>query len=408
MRRFIIWVILEYKRAVKILPFLLIEAIVLILFIGTIAFCTQKIEENKNQTEEKMIIAYATEDKNKLMDLALSYVESMESVKDIYEFVQVDLEQGKTMLAKGEAIAFIVLPENIVEGILDGKNPPAIIYLPKNISPIGHVFEVIVDSGIGMLQIAQAEVYAANDICVNYNGYDSISDMLYDINIFNINLVFYRENLFKIKSVSATENLPIINYYCAAGMVLYLLFVGLSFCLYFQRTSKECEKQLEVRGISFSLQGIGKLLVIFSLLLISSIIPVLLALIFHQLDMIHITLTFSKIIGGMLCLVATAEVILFLYMVMKSTKGAMLCLGFLSIVSCFFSGVFIPSALLPIKIRSIGEWLPTTWMKHIWLSWFQESEVIHVFLWKLVIFILLSFGILHLVPFILSRQKGAN
>lgn len=403
MKRFWLWLLLEYKRAVKILPFVLAEAMVLMIFIGTIAFCAQKLNQ-RGDDQEKAVIALAAEEDNSLLNMAVSYVESMESVKSFCRFEHVSPERGKEMLQSGEALAMIELPETMVEGILNGENQPAVLYMPKETTSTGQVFEALAEAGIGMLQVAQAEIYAINDIAVENSRSDSISDMEYDINIFNINLAFNRENAFKMRSMSVTENIPIVSYYCAAGLVLYLLLNGLSLCIYFDRTNQECERQLRTAGVGLPLQVLGKVSVAAFLLSVSGLLPLLIYTVLHKMGLLTLYLHPMNLLGGVLCVGCTAVILVLIYRCTDNLKGALLCIGFLSLILCFVSGIFLPSALLPVKIRTLAEWLPTTWMKRIWLGWFQQDSTLGTEWWKVLLFSLAGYGIM-MVPAVLRPLK---
>ncbi len=410
MKRFCIWLLLEYKRAVKILPFVLAEAMVLMGIISAIAFCAQKTADAEEKNSEKAVIALVAE-KNQLLDMAVAYMEGMQSVESFCRFEQVTFEQGKRMLQSKEAIAMIVLPDTVIEGILDGTNQPAALYLPKEMSAAGKVFEALADSGIGMLQMAQAEIYTINDICVEYGRTDSISDMEYDINFFNINLAFGREDIFKMRNVSVTENLSFVSYYCSAGMVLYLLLAGLSFCTYFERTNAECERQLRLAGIPAAWQTAGKLFVVSFLLIVSCLIPFLLYAVLWKGGILNLYFSVPNILGVLLCILCTAVILLLLYRIAGSTKGALLLIGIISIVSCFLAGVFIPSVLLPAQIKTLAGFTPAVWMKQLWASWFQEGAFPKTAAWKTTGFSVAVFGLLCLcsdIPRFVGRRRSGN
>lgn len=402
MKRFCIWLLLEYKRAVKILPFVLAEAMVLMCFIGTIAFCAQKATDTEHADEEKPVIAVAAEEENRLLDMAVSYIEGMKSVESICRFEKMNYEEGKRALQNGEVIAMIVLPNAVVEGILNGTNQPAALYLPKDMSAAGKVFEALADAGIGMLQTAQAEIYTINDIAVAYDRTDTISDMEYDINIFNINLALNRENVFKMRSLSVTENLSVINYYGSAGMVLYLLLAGLSLCTYFERENPACERRLRLAGVSATGQTFGKVLVVFSVLIVSSLIPAVLYGLLQRAGILTVYFSPANLLSALLCILCTSVILVFIYRIAGSIKSALLFIGIGSILLCFLSGIFIPYALLPSPMRTLAEFLPTTWMKQLWGAWLHKGEAF----WPAILKTAGFSALLFLVTCLISQRKG--
>lgn len=404
MKRFWVWLLLEYKRAVKILPFVLAEAMALMAVIGAIAFCAQKMTLSDTENKDKAVIALAAEADNRLTEMALSYIQGMQSVASFCRFEQVDFEQGQRMLQSGQAIAMIVLPDTVIEGILDGTNQPAVLYMPKNLSAAGQIFEALTDAGIGMLQTAQAEIYTINDIAVEFGRTDTISDMEYDINIFNLNLALSRENVFKMRGLSVTDNLSIVSYYLAAGMVFFFLLTGLSLCPYFEKENRDCERQLRLSGVPAAGQILGKVSAVFLLLAAAGFIPAAVFGVLCKAGMLTLYFSPANVPGTLLCLLCTAVTLVFFYRMAGSTKSALLWIGIGGAAVCFLAGVFVPSALLPSNMRTLAEYLPIVWMKQLWSGWFYEGEVLWPALCKTAGFSVFLFGL----TCFLSERKGAG
>ena len=149
---------------------------------------------------------------DKLTSFALTYIKHMDALKG-----WCSLEEGQEALQQQELAALIVLPEHVVEGIMDGTNEPAKLYLSGHSKALGYVFEELANAGIGMLAVAQAQIYATDDI-LSQAGIDrqEIEQQYQQIDMHNLNLVMNRSMLWREDSISATGTAGAAVYYNGA------------------------------------------------------------------------------------------------------------------------------------------------------------------------------------------------
>lgn len=229
------WLQMEYKRAAVMLPLILkragILAAVCFAAAGMLAFCAGVMQQGRG--EAKLKVGY-TAPSNQLTDLAVSYVQSMESVQSICSLEAVSASEGRQRLENGELSAWIVLPDDVINEILSGSNVPATLYLREDAGSDGGVgaagsilFEELATAGMGMLGTAQAEIYAAADIFKELAPQAATEQLLqtvYDaVNNFNLRTVAGREKVFRTKTLSVTGNDTIAVYYASAVLTVYLL-----------------------------------------------------------------------------------------------------------------------------------------------------------------------------------------
>ena len=128
-----IWLQMEYKRAAVMLPLILkragIFAAVCLAVAGMLVFCAGVMQQGRG--EAKLKVGY-TAPSNQLTDLAVSYVQSMESIQSICSLEAVTEQEGRERLENGELSAWIVLPEDLINEILSGSNAPATLYLRES------------------------------------------------------------------------------------------------------------------------------------------------------------------------------------------------------------------------------------------------------------------------------------
>lgn len=372
MKRFCIWLKTEYKRAVFLLPSLLKRAVLVLLGIGLLLFCAQKWMETENGGS--MIQVGYTADDNPLTDLAVSYVENMESVRSFCRLLPVTEEAGKEKLRQGELTALIVLPEHAVEGILDGENIPGRLYLSEQAKPLGVLFEELAEAGVGLLQTAQAEIYASDSLTEKFGeGREALAGMYREIDAFNLNLVMNREEYFRRRSLSPTGNQSLAVYYGSALLTLWLLGSGLFFGAYLKRDIREQTMLLFRRRIPLWAQLAGRSLVTVLLLCFMGGLTALLLLlpgIRENLRPIWSLQACGLLLLGLCCGAAFLQL---LYLLADSPAAAVLLLGTAVLFMGYVSGCFLPSALLPEVVEKLAFLSPASYLKEVFVLLFTGN-----------------------------------
>lgn len=362
MKKYLFWLKTEYKRAAVLLPKILLKAVMLALSVGMIAFCGQKIA-NRDSEHALVQIGYTAAD-DRLTGLAVSFVENMESVKNFCRLLPMTEEEGLNKLQKGEISALLVLPENVIEEILYGSNAPAKLYVADNDSPFGMLFAELGKAGVGMLQTAQAEIYATGMLAEKFScGYYRLTQMYEEIDAFNLEIVLNREQYFKSRSLSKTGSQSIAVYYGSAIFTMYLLLSGLFFGSYLARSRTEQQmlfKRLRILPVG---QAVGRLFVTVDMLCFLLLLP---ACAFF-LPVVRSLLKVSLSGGGLLLLLSAvcfaAVWLQVLYLLAENHRTAMLSVGVSTLIMGYFSGCFVPSPLMPQIAVKISAFLPTTYVK---------------------------------------------
>lgn len=391
MKRYLFWLKIECKRAAALLPGILVKAIVLVLTISMIAFCAGKVFFS--QEEEKQISIGFVADDNALTDMLLMFIENMESVKKWCDLVPVTEEEGLAMLEQGELLGLAVLPENVVEEIISGRNEPAKLYLSEDLAPLGMVFDELASAAVRLLQVAQAQIYAAYDLAEEWNVSSSeLSEMCNKINLLNLQIALSRESFFETTQLSVTGQDSFMTYYGGALLTLYLLFAGLFFGKYIKRSSLEQEMLEKRMGISKSAQLFGRILVTVALLFVVLLLPLPLLICAHGSGILRITLSVQSICLLVLVLFCIAAMLQLIYMISDNHRFAVLLVGMNGVIMGYLTGCFLPTPLLPRIVERISVFLPVYYIKYAVTMLFATRDgvflqtVLYLFLWSCLLF----------------------
>lgn len=358
------------------LPLILRRAMILtavsLMAAGMIAFCVKTVWANDNELP-KLRIGYAAEE-NMMTNLAVSYIQNMESIQSICSLEAVTEQEGKQLLESGALSALIVLPPDVMNEILSGSNTPAALYLPPKsagalsdggLRAVGELlFEELATAGMGMLGTAQAEIYAAEAVFQELSA-EALQSLYDDINQFNLKTVTGREKLFQTKTLSLTENDTYVVYYGSAFLTVYGLLAGLFFGVFCKRSSLQQTMAAKRIGVGYAAQFAVRCQAGFLLMLLTLLLPFgLLIVILPRLDkFLTIHLTAYGVIALFFMILFLTVYFMMIYQIVEKRESALVVIGISAVLQAYLSGCFIPSVLLPQAVVSIGKLLPAAMLK---------------------------------------------
>lgn len=364
----------EIRKAVYMFPRMLLQAILLMALIGMIAFCTVKTMEREPLAVRADIGVVVRED-DRVARMALQYVENLESASQVCHFIQMPEEEGFRALEKGEIAALIVLPEQIVQGIMDGRNPTVDIFFPKNAGLEAMLLRELTESGAGLLRVAQAQIYGAYDTAAAYGMMEQLSVMETDIDSYNLAFALDRLAVYDTETVSATGQMSVLQYYAASGAVLFLLLSGMALYPVMRREPLAFRRQLARQGTGSIWQGFCQWMSGFVCMELLICVLWLLwkaagGMAPEAVMKITAALVGRGSAGGMgvkigmflLVTVTASTYIYLLYSMAGSRTGSILLICLLSVVMVYLSGGLVPSVFLSETVQKVGEKLPTAYL----------------------------------------------
>ena len=366
----------ELKKTIGMFPRMLLQAILLMILISAIAFCGVKVMEKEPLAVGARIGVVVRED-NTITGMALSYVENMESVSQICDFVQVSEEEGFHLLERREIAALVLLPEQLVEGIMNGQNPAVDVIFPKNAQLEAMLFRELTESGAGLLRVAQAQIYGAIDTAVEYGLTDQLSVMEADIDSYNLAFALDRLAMYDKETVSATGQMSVLQYYVASGGILFVLLSGITVYPVMQQEPLSFHRQLKRQGTGTMWQLFCKWMcgfvcialfcgvALITIKLAGEIRPDVGAIIQSVLVSRRYRYSTGSYIGIiLLVLITVTALIRMIYSLSGSRTGGILLILLVTVMMIYLSGGFIPSVFLPKIMQSLGDRLPTSYMIH--------------------------------------------
>ncbi len=384
---------LEIKRLTGMLPLILMETLFFgFIIFGVGAFATRAMYGEKAVGEIK--VGIVADDEDSLTGMLVKFVQSMDSVKDTTSLVLLSEEEARAQIAKGEIYAAILMPEGIVDSIISGENFPATILLDKGSSRMEtEVFEQLTRAGAKLLTIAQAGIYAADEFCME-NGMQSHIQQTEDyLNKAYLNYALGRTSFFRIKEVNAVKGVTLTDYYGISLLLAFLSFAGLSLGRYIQVRMGERKRLLRTRGVSIRSQYLietGAFAGVFALM--GMLISVPLYFVFIRCVESSFRAAFTWIFLAAIWCTIGVFIRALLQITGNGAGGIGVCFVIL-LVLMFASGVFIPTAFLPIWLEKAGNYFPYRgWMEAmaVILQGRFEGEIVLKLLMQIIIFLVIG------------------
>ena len=392
-RQFWAYYIVQQKIAFAYIPKLILCMLCFAILLTGFIFAGSKFLYKDESPVSKVKIALVAKDDSAMIDLAVHYIENMDSVESICEFFIMEYDEAYQKLRDGDVYAVVYLPPDFIKHILNGQNTPAQITLHPDSGADSILFETLASAAAHTLRTAQAGIYAGIDTAIHYNRSDSITQITNELNEEYINLALRRSRMFYPKEISATKSLSITDFYTAGAFILLLLLSGIGCASFYKNNHHFLRKMIARHGINTASQ------IIIQGLSISVCYFTMFAILYF---IYSISTTAAADIITPLLLMPTlfslifsiCEFVLLVFNISKNPHTGVLLLFFSSIVMIFLSGGILPDAFLPRLIQSISTFLPSDSWLDLSTALFSGSFNAHAFITNLgftVIFIVLNY-----------------
>lgn len=356
---------LHGKRYIRLVPTILLETLLFALIVLGIGAYASKALYGEKTIGEIRVGVVASE--NEMTELLLSFVESMDSMKDTVSFTLLSGEQARSQLKGGDIYAAVILPDGLVEGILSGENIPARILLGNSRGRVEtEVFVQLAGAGARLLTTAQAGIYAADRLCREMERLDLIGQSEDDLNQAYLNYALGRSSLLREREVDALNGGSLTDYYGVSLFLAFLTFVGTGFGKAMQVRVSERERIFQARGVG----AIGRYLAdvtafagVFAFIGSLMGVPVFLWLSGKAGSTFHVSFCWL----WMVVICAGAGIFLrMLFQITGNGTGGIAAVFLFLLICMLASGIVIPPAFLPVWAEQFGKHLPYKgWMDEL-------------------------------------------
>lgn len=351
---------LELKRYARAIPVILLESLLfglLILAFGL--FAVRYVYGDR--TIGRIRVGIVSMENEKLSGKLVNFVSSMDSMEESCSFELMDETEAYRGLENGSIYAAIILPEGMIDGIMNGQNIPArVLFSTAHSRMETEVFKELASAGSRLLTVAQAGIYAADDLCLALEHREWIQETEDYLNRAYLDYALSRTSVFKLEEVNAAGKYSIIQYYEADLLLVFLSFSGLIMGKFTGEAGEHLKRIMSARGCCRGYQfaaDITAFATVFMLLGMVMGVPFL-----------WITgqnTGFSISIEDLLQLFCVFFSMGFFIRVLTEITGNKTAgIGVSFVILLFMmiaAGLFLPGAFLPGFMERAGKYLPYRW-----------------------------------------------
>lgn len=393
MKKFFCLLRLQIKSAFLTLPKILAGTLLFTVILCAAALGAQAADKSGGESKMQVAVVlpgdnYANmRDEDKYVRNAFEYLEQMDSVKNVCEFVFVPDEVKALDDLKNEVYAaVVVISERFISSIMSGENIPArIIFKESGVNVTSSVFQEMLRAGASDLSTAQAGIYAVDDVVrALFNSKDALEKSNQHMNTVYMSFCLDRSIYFERISEQDRGQPTSLQFYTAAGFVAVMLLTTLV-CSSLLAPDEQALTEAFLRcgisgGASCFMKIFGVTLVFYSVYAVMFVLASLSVMRFPAAaDIVSSASGFrtadlseaasslkNTAVGAAALFVLLFAVISMAGMIYRlfgssSMVSGVLFLFLISVVMMFASGLFIPSEMLPPAVVKFSAFLPTTW-----------------------------------------------
>ena len=293
-------------------------------------------------------------------------------MRDISQYCSVfamDYDAALESLEAGAVSAVLVLPENFVTGVMDGTNPDIGLILDPDRPLEGLLTLWVGQSASDMLAAVQAGVYGVLDLYRQYPAAEmSYQDVMVQINLRYINWTLGRQDMFRVRQVSAVREMTIGQHYSLSLLCFLVLAMAAFFLPVYESRWVASQGRLRAAGRGWLSGFLASLAV--CTLVITAVLAAALTLITEN--------TFWELLPAALVCGVFCAGFVSLCCLLTDRAGSCGILSFgIALVMLGLSGGILPPAVMPASLRPWLEWSPISRMRSL-MAFPGREDAVHM------------------------------
>lgn len=392
MKLFATYIQIQIKRMMQEIPYMVVGAAVLMIFIGTVVFCAGKLLYKEEESPRLQLGGIMMED-DKFGKMAANMLESMESIQTFCDIsYYYDREEAIKQLQSGKLDVLIELHEGYYDEIMEGIDNPIVIYLSDRTVDSVELFRMMSDTGSLILTSAQISSYAAEDYCLNHNLNEWVHDVTRAMDDENMRMFFKRDIVFRIEHTSATGKLSIPEHYAVSAIALFLFLLGILCVNYAAQKNELLEDKLIREGMCSTQFVLAKWLAIAGAYILVTTLLGSFVVLFAKFGLkTDILLQWNGIIPLIIAIILTTCLIMFLYEAVEHMLVGVMAVFLVTFVCMYIAGAFVPVSFLPDGLARLSTYIPSRTIMNLIVPLFQGG-IDYTDLWRSIFWCVLLFG----------------
>lgn len=354
---------LQIKKLIRILPFSLIIASLLLVMALTVF--SQFSSFVKSENESRFKIAVVGQTNSRFFNIGMSALKTLDTSRLSIDIELTDEQTAKEHLLTGQISAYVVIPKGFIKAAQYGKIIPISYYTTASTVDISAIMrDEITDVVSVLLKESQKGVFG-EELLLSENGYKEIAvKEINELNIEYIDFIVNRTKMYKTDITGVSYGLDLIKHLFIGYTVIFLCVSVIPVICLTVRRDNSILKMLCAKGngVVFSaLLEFAAVLLVFLSTLLLLILGLFSAKHFLNLSAdLYLGIDPGRII--IFALPVAVMVCAFAFLIFESAGNIISAVTgyfFSSIAFCYISGCMYPLYSLPAVLQKISAFTPT-------------------------------------------------
>lgn len=358
---------IQMKRMLRLFPVLLVSVAVTF---GVLGVCGALLLQSLNNAEgkHKFRIGMVGNWSDDYLGFGISVVQAMDDSRFMVELVPMEEEEALNSFRRGELSSCVMVPEDLLNSIVYGRNDVQITYLSsegqKGLEGIlGDELANIVSV---LVTRSQSAIFGMQQLMRERGRDGEVADATYRMNLQMFDLVLNRTGLYTLEELGISGGLGAAGYYLGALLVFFLLLLGIYGSPLLVRRSSALPELMKSRGIGAVGQVLGEYGAFACMNLICFVLAFPAVSIVLKRGLIEIkewsgmgTEPLRSLFYGAWPVVLMLSAMQFLlYELVRGIVSSLLLQFICSISMAYLAGVFYPANFFPDAMKNMGRLLP--------------------------------------------------
>lgn len=363
MRRFFVYMLLQCKRALRLLPHMLAVLLLLACAAG-LAAAGLSAGRAADDARQIALVGVVGSESDPYVRIGLEALETFDVSRDELRFVFLSEAEAVSALREGRLSAFLYLPDGYVESIYAGEPTPIRFITPEGAAGLDSLLTAELAAAVTRLvtETENAEyglIRFVSERLPETDPYEADSALVDRY----FTMVLTRDRLFSVTTVGVADSLSFGGYYFCGILVAFLLLAGIGASPFCARRSAALGPVLSARGFGPARQTLGEFAAFYLLLLLGALAAAAVALPLlrrsgldiPELRDVSLPAFFGTLALLVLCIGAMQ---FFLYELVPSVLGGILLQFLAAAAQGYVCGCFYPYSFFPDALQRLGAVLP--------------------------------------------------
>ncbi len=359
---------MQLRRVVKRLPALMTITLAVCMCVAAFGIIYLNSDAVKAGSR-KYKIAVVGDTTDTYLGFGIAAMTKLDDSRFMLEFPIMEEAEAREALRKNEITAYAVVPDDLVESIVDGKNDATVKFvtgtLQKGIT--GALAEKLTEVASTLIVDSENGIFSMQDILVTQGMTDVWNRATDELNLRYIDMVLHRSDLCGVEELGISRGLSTPEYYFCSMIVFFLLLAGINSSPLFGRRTPDMMKLAASRGLGAFFQTAAEYMA-YLLSNLCCLLAVFLVMIpLFEGGIIKVDGWEGISAGGLAAYylklfpvtAAFSALQFLLYELVNGIVGSILLQFILAMAMAYISGCFYPANMFPDILKKLGEVLPT-------------------------------------------------